>query len=386
MTRVGTQSNIAQKPLDYRPLSLLRLSELIYRDADAEALRELHANRPLFRVNRSNPLLMADYLVHLKQRHIAYEWCGQDCMVLEKAYDLTLAKFFNLPLEGDAGMESGKTEGSDCRYYYKAFHDYAVTQLKRPSSQDVVRTEYLSAALLQKMVMRHFYLSCLEGRRQAQKFVKRYAWRLDGRTLYIWLPVEMPSRRCQAWLRDRIPDVDPKRPGERDRVQAIVNRLITKRRIFSLEQLGHHGRETSLSSNPGPPSIEEGISAEGLAGSLAEEKADNIEYQRPAIQSLGKARLRQLVCRIFADLVRERYEAKGIAADFGLSKATFSRFAGNRWSSASDKTAACPVPDLWRNFAHILASHDVFRKAAREAGVWRRVCDVVSAATNREGV
>jgi len=365
-------------------MSLLRLCALIHREADADALKELHANRPLFRMTGGKLLLMAEYLVSLKQRHIAYEWCGRDCVVLEKAYDLTLAKFFNLPNKCEAGTAPGETDGPDCRYYYKAFHDHAVAQLKRQPPQDAIRAEYMSAALLQKMVMRHFYLSCLECSRQAQKLVKRYAWRLNGRTLYIWLPIEIPGKRCQTWLQDSIPDVDHKRPGERDRVQAIVDRLIAKRRILSLEELGRNVEGTPLASSAGLPSVEEGISTDGLAESVAEEKADNIKYQRPAIQSLGKARLRQLVRRIFDDLVSERYEAKNIASDFGLSKATFSRFAGSRWNNSPERNALSPVPDLWRNLAHVLASHSTFRKAAQKAGVWRQVCSVVSDETNRE--
>jgi len=367
-------------------MPLRRLAVLIFRDGDLAALKELHANRPLFRLKESKQLLMAEYLVQLKHCRIAYEWCGQDCMVMEKAYDLTLAKFFNMPVECDDGTESTETEGPDCRYYYKAFYVYAIAKLRQKSSKNVVRAEYMSAELLQGMVKRHFYLSCLECSRQAQKLVKRYAWKLNGQTLYIWLPTEMPGRRCKTWLRGSVPDVDPAQPGERDRVQTIVNKLIAKRRIFSLDELERKGENVYLTSDPGPPMIERAISTDGLARSVAEEKADSIEHQRPAIQSLGKAKLRQLVGRVFDDLVGERYEAKGIAADFGLSKATFSRFAGSKWTRTQNEGTVTTVPDLWRNLAHVLASHRSFRRAAKEAGVWKRVCDVISTGIKREVV
>lgn len=180
--------------------------------------------------------------------------------------------------------------------------------------------------------------------------------------------------------------MDPKRPGERDRVQAVVDRLIARRRIISLDDLGRNAKRIAPTSDAGFPSIEETISTEGLAETVAEEKADNIEYQRPAIQSLGQTRLRRLVCRIFDDLVSERYEAKNIATEFGLSKSTFSRFAGSRWNNSPEGNALGPVPDLWRNLAHILASHSTFRKAAKKAGVWRQVCNVISPETSREVV
>ena len=58
-----------------------------------------------------------------------------------------------------------------------------------------------------------------------------------------------------------------------------------------------------------------------------------------------------------------------MADSFGLSAATFSRFAGSRWRKASQGQ----VPDLWMNTAEMLASHAVFTEAAEEAGVLGQV-------------
>ncbi len=62
-----------------------------------------------------------------------------------------------------------------------------------------------------------------------------------------------------------------------------------------------------------------------------------------------------------------------LARGFGLSKATFSRFAGSRWQIHSDG----PIPDLWANTAEVLAHHTPFIQAAKDAGVWPRVTKVL---------
>ncbi len=87
------------------------------------------------------------------------------------------------------------------------------------------------------MVARHFYFSCLECRRRAAKLVRRYTWKADGRQLILWLPVEMSGSRCRSWLQENVPDLDPTRPSERDRVQALIDQRLTRRRVLSLEQL-----------------------------------------------------------------------------------------------------------------------------------------------------
>ena len=63
------------------------------------------------------------------------------------------------------------------------------------------------------------------------------------------------------------------------------------------------------------------------------------------------------------------YEEKRLADAFGISRATFTRFAGSRWKMDADGR----VPDLWANTAQTLAAHAPFMEAAEEAGVWNNV-------------
>ena len=57
-----------------------------------------------------------------------------------------------------------------------------------------------------------------------------------------------------------------------------------------------------------------------------------------------------------------------LAKDFGLSKSTFSRFAGSRWLNSKKA-----IPDLWLNTAHVLSTYPVFQEVAKETGVWEQV-------------
>ena len=115
--------------------------------------------------------------------------------------------------------------------------------------------------------------------------------------------------------------------------------------------------------------IEQELQAHGLAKVVADEKAANIDLQRPAIRALGKLQLKQLILRIFENLAQEAYEEKRLADVFGISRTTFTRFAGSRWEAA----LARRVPDLWANTAQTLATHGPFMEAAQEAGVWDNV-------------
>jgi hypothetical protein len=190
------------------------------------------------------------------------------------------------------------------------------------------------------------------------------------------MPIEMPGSRCRAWLETNVRDVDPSRPGERERIQAAIDRLWARRKVLSLDRLSKHEKAVGADAGSGRSFVEEEMSTHGLAGFVAEEKAENIADQRPTIRALGPSRLRKLIMTVFDSLAEDRFNAERIAMDYGLSKATFSRFAGSRWAGGDDIADGGDIPDLWRNTAHVLAGHEDFVTAARQAGVWDRVCRV----------
>ena len=86
-----------------------------------------------------------------------------------------------------------------------------------------------------------------------------------------------------------------------------------------------------------------------LAGAIADEKSAGIRQQRRSIQKLGKKSLKKMILRIFEAIDDGNLQDHQIAKDFGLSKATYSRFAGSRWAQSDTS-----IPDLWRNTWHYI--------------------------------
>jgi hypothetical protein len=115
-----------------------------------------------------------------------------------------------------------------------------------------------------------------------------------------------------------------------------------------------------------------GISTRGMASAVAEEKAASIGEQRRAIRQLGAERLRRLVVEVFDALDSGEFNAAAIARRFGLSQASFSRFAATKRAAARNGSES-PLADLWLNTARCLSQSNDFIEAIKEIGLWRRV-------------
>ena len=373
-----------QGRLNYDHMFLLDLVTCILR-GDVDALRNLHDHRPLFRSQDGRYVRLVEYVTLLCETPLAHRWCGGDDTVLEQAANLTVDKFSNLPTEAGSSRDT-RARGPDCRHYFRAFVEYATVRFKLDPPASAMDAEIAAARMLQKLVDRHVRLSCLESWRRAQRLVRRYIWQIDGQALYIWLPVEMLGGRCRRWLEAHVPDVELERPGEQDRVQAVVDRLLSLPKFLSLDQAHRTAPDVACRRDPVGALIEEETAGRGLAQTVAEEKAENIGQQRPAIRQLGPDKLRQLIQEVFESLVRGDYRSDRIASRFGLSEATFSRFAGSRWRGDGTEPVRGSVPDLWVNTARTLSRHPDFVAAAQQAGVWKRVEEVLNRpATGRRG-
>jgi len=364
----------------YGHFTLLRLAELIARDGDRKALQELHNNRRLFYYHSRQPFRLAEFVDKLRQSNPARRWCNGEAEILEKAYDLTISKFSNLP-DSTKNSPQVKQQGPDCRYYYEAFikHATKITNSRFHYRDD--DRERQMTKLLQNLIVRHFRLSCQECSRRDRKLTTRYLWQVDGHSMEVFLPVDIEGRQRGKWLADNIPDIDPTRPGERQRVQAMVDDLTRKRRILSLENIEEN--TVAAVSVDFTHQIEQEITVKGLADVVAQEKAENIEFQRDAIQQLGKEKLRQLVRQVFDCLAYGKYEAAKIADSFKINRATFSRFAGSSWLTESGKSQQYPIPDLWLNVAQTLAGHPIFVRVAEDTGILGRVKEVLKNSTAR---
>ncbi len=342
----------------YARLSLVELAARIANCGDRDALRELHDERALFRIADSRPLRLAAFVDGLCRRRARTE---SRQALLDRAYDLTIDKFTHLP----AGQAGTRPEGPDCRCYFRCF----LRQCRRWHGEHPrahpLQAEAAARGILTRLVVRHFRLSCAEANRCVNPARTRYVWRVNGGAISLWMPAHLAGAQRGAWLAAHVDEPDPRRVNERVRVQEIVDRSFGHMRHLPLDE-----RDDALlvAADTGPP-IEDDVFAHGLASVVAHEKANTLDRQRPAIRSLGPGAVHQLVLRILGDLEDGCYEEKAVAAQFGLSPATLSRFAGSRWRLGPARRP----PDLWLNVAQTLALHETFVDAAREAGVWDNV-------------
>jgi len=363
--------------------TLSELAERIATSGDKRALDEFHNHRTPFQVRGSGPINFMQYVEALFNETWFVNTAAHFPEVFEQARDLVVDRFTCIPPED--GESSVTHSHTDCRYYFAAFAKYAKTQIDPESSK--LNQEVQSARILQTFVTRHSHFSCLECKRQSQKLTRRYNWKIGDHVLVIWIPYEVPGSRCKSWLKENIPDVDPVRPGERHRVQAIVDQLLTRRQIFSLDAMNGEAEHIAAPASTVSTLIEEELAVTTLSDVVASEKATNITCQRPAIQRLGPDRLEKMIHHVFESVLKEHVTEAQIAQEFGLSTPTFSRFAGRRWSNGTHKIVPANVPDLWKNTAHILANHPQFMDTARQSASWGPICAAQGIENrNRRGV
>jgi len=345
----------------YCSLSLIDLLRKIVDDNDIQALEEFHKNRALFIYNGKRNLRFIDFITILCERVVKKKLPVNNAVELaEKAYDLTVDKFSSLPVESES-LVSAKNErdpkknrkGIDCRLYFKAFLEKATQTFAKKKVTGQIEQEALSAAILQGFVNRHFYLSRLEAERQINPFWSRYNWKIKGKSICIRLPISLKGRERPKWLKEHIKDPDPQKAKERQRIQRIIYQRFFKEKLISISD-----KANLLKTEPRIDNSAWGNNfGMSLAQAVAKEKATNINLLRRSIRALGEKKLRQLILRIFEDINQGEYKDGKVAKDFGLSKATFSRFAGSKWHNSGEA-----IPDLWHNTAKVLSSHKLFNE------------------------
>lgn len=360
----------------YRDLALIDLIKEIVESDDKKALEEFHDNRTIFQVPGKGWICLTGYLNHLRETATIVRWkLGNAFERADRAYDMALDKFCNLPKRSGCADETPsddaqlKPSGANCHLYFKAFLGYITRKLKDSPPKGPLDEELKVANALQKFVKRHFYLALLDAERNNNPFWSRYFWEINGSKLCLWMPKFIKGHQRRKWLVKNIPEPDPGRPAERERIQSIINRSFAYMAFVPLdENRSHQGNK------PFPPEdIAQKPFETTLAMAVAGEKAANIDHQRRAIKKLGKSKIKQLVLEIFENIEDDNIKDRELSKKFGLSKATFSRFSGSRWYKSETGT----VPDLWRNTAHVLAMDPDFKATVIAAGAWEQVLTVL---------
>jgi hypothetical protein len=356
--------------MNYRELSLMELARLVVEDSDRQALYEIHDNRSVFVLGGVVHLLLAQYLNRLRLEWIQREPGDRGEAFANRAYDLALDRFFNLPSEGHK-------KGSDCRNYFRAFLQECRTMVASHPKWRQLEIEAMCGYRLRGQVYRHFIASLWEARREANPFLNRYRWEVKGGHINLWLPRTLEGKQRRAWLEENIPDADPARPFEKERVQDIVDRLLPRGQEVAindnedLESGSQEALQAEAADNSLDPVSKDEVWCQLLSKTVANEKARNLKRQRPAIRALGPDKLRALVLRIFEDLLQELYEQNKVAKEFGLSISTMSRFSGCDWRKAEGDPNR--IPDLWRNTAQVIAKSGRFTEMAKKSKVFGHV-------------
>ena len=349
--------------------SLAELTRRIEEASDREALGELVAHRRPFRAPDGKRVTLIEFIDDLCGRS-PWRWlAGGSSEAVEEARDLTIDKLTNLPV-----AKTRKGAGPNAKRYWVAFNGALARAVGRAGNINELERELLTTRCLQDFVIRQFWLSCLECARRSQRLMKRYTWHLPDGCLQLWRPADVSADRLVAWLQVHTGNVSARRSGERERVQALIDARFGWRREF-------HATPKNLPAAPveRPVEIAEHRARNrDLAATVAREKAATVSLQRRTIRDLGPDRLHNLVLRVFHNLDdgSSGMTDAALAAEFGLSKPAYSRFAGRKWH----RTESMVIPDLWRNTATVLAADSDFVVAAKEAGVWPAVERVLAEA------
>jgi hypothetical protein len=319
------------------------------RDNHHTVLSYFHNSRPIFSTYDDHELLFVQ-LIHRLAKDAAYDgWSQRD---IDTAVSLTTDKFTRFP---------DKPGDLDCRKTFQA----ALDVLASKPSTDALSQELALASILNALAHKQFSLSLREARRSGER--TRYVWQISGGELRLLLPRSLSGVQRGEWLHRNAGSVDLSRTGERERVQGIVDAAFGAEPVSLDEAVG------VSSAGDAPWRALDRVGEVGLATCLADEKADTVERLRPSIRRLGADTVRALVHAIFEGIGTTQYREGDIAAMFGLDAASFSRFAGSRWSADSNR-----VPDLWCNLAKLLSAKPHFIELCQDAGVWESVQKVVT--------
>lgn len=349
---------------NYDNLPFLELIKRVLSHHDLKA----HAKILTFRYFMGGKLSLSDLVRHFTDELCAHRAPGYDG-ISQDVYDLTLDRFLWIPLDEvrQNPLVDGERRqvGHDSRHFYRAFLEWVKKHKHRIPRGKVQREAWVCeafAGFVRQQVLHAFQ----EAKRKiADRFSSRYNWQVAGRgSITVRLPRTLTGSKRRRWLETHILDVNPSRPGERARIQSIIDRELIFGQEVSLDQTDYY---SDLVTQPPNWYL---IELDGLRFPefVAEEKVQSISLQRPSIQRIGSGNLRRIILIIFDNLVSESLTEEALAELVGLTKTAFSHFAGSDWYR-NGPDGIIHVPDLWANVMYLLVNHPIFTEAAQELGL-----------------
>ena len=361
--------------------STVRLIQRVVKDSDTLALRVLMETRKLFYLLHEPPLLLPEFIMKLRDRIASRaNYNADDCKLADCTYDLTLDKYSNFPEPTKKSSKPKKRplKGMrvDCRKYFSAFLQTFNREKKREKIESQSQQEFLAGIILKRQVWKNFWWSRKECER-GTPFSIRYAWKVGDVKIYLWYPACLTPKEFKAWLKKNVKDVNPRVTAENKRIQSLIDEKLGRGHHVSLDESGIV-RTLKAKDEPCSSNTQEGhMFGRNLADAVAQEKTENIEKLRPAIRELGQDTVKKLIMQIFSEIEQDDYELTKMAWQYGISKATLSRFAGSSWFEKMDGVQTVTVPDLWKNTAGVLAENPVFLDTVLASGFEDKLKEVL---------
>jgi hypothetical protein len=347
----------------YRQWTVEALAELIVAQAEAQAIHEVCDHRYLCQFAGSPPLRPPEYLLALNDSPRIHMLFRGNPEGRKYAYDQTIDLLWRVPANG--------CDGRDCRKLYSMFlHNLhraraGESGTERIGPADPLSAEIEEAQVFQRCLSLNHYFACREALRGFDPSRSRYLWSCRGGQLTVWLPKHVTGEARARFLTRLVPDVNAARPGERERVQAMIDAVFPRAKALPLDEIGAGMGEPAAPM----PDLGRLIQLDGLEETLAREKAMNLSGLRPSIRALGAPAVYQIVLCFLENRLTRKYTQKELARRFGCSPSAASHFAGDQWRLQSGG----PPSDLYANLAELLASVEVFVEAVKAAGMWDRV-------------
>ena len=338
----------------------------IVEDSDKLALKVMLETRRLFRLKDKPPLTLPEYLFKLRDRMMPFDRCDiNQCMLADCSYDLTLAKYSNIPdlsiKRKSSYDKSLKATEVDCRNYFRAFLRGTRQRNAQETIVSQVHEESFAGKKLQNLVYKNFLRSKAECKRDTP-FSIRYTWQAQGTKYNLWYPSYMTAKEFNGWLKENVIEIDLKAPDSQKHLQSLIDTNLKRGGHIGLDELDNYKNVSNIEKN-GLSSIEMDQGrrfVDRLSIAVAKKKVENIEQLRPGIAKLGKNVIERMILQIFSDISEDDYQVTRIASTYGVSKPTLSRFAGSQWFKKYENREKPEIPDLWRNTAKTLASSPEF--------------------------
>ncbi len=338
--------------IKYSSLSTFELIERVSVLEDHNALNYFLSFRKLFTISGKR-VLLPEYLLKLKEgKFYPYLIISNNETKLDEKLDLisdrTLQKFSVLK------KYSEKIEGPYCNNQYNELYKLLTDYYKSEKTISQLDLELKAESCLKGMVIRHLKFSWLEACRKTNRLYQRYRWLLTGGAIELMKPIGIKGREFTKWLENNIENPDPSNKGEKYRIQNAVDNWFGHSSEIDYESIAYsqHDKFDQYFYSERYP--------EDFVTLVANEKSENINKLKPSIRLLGLNKLKKFIKEILDNIMYNENKDISIAKEYGLSKATYSRFAGKNWKNNNNGE----VPDLWKNIAHIITSDPTFTEMA----------------------